>query len=146
MDWDLLEKEDFEIVLKYVEWSPEDLNNVLRRKETKIVHHAGEQLTAPRIEEVSCEEFENSWANRIKLHLYSDLVSLLNDELELAEYCGLKDENAAFQVGIKLFQEKKDLEEYFGKSLREVHNSFTLDGGYDEKAYKLIFKVAESLR
>lgn len=146
VDWDLLEKEDFEIVLKYVEWSPEGLANILRRKETKIVHHSGEQFITPKIEEISCEEFKNSWANRLQLKIEDNLVSLLDDEIEVAEYYGHTGEEACFQVGIKLFQEKKDLEEYFGKSLHEIYDSISFKGRYDKKAYELIFKVAESLR
>lgn len=146
VDFNLLEKEDFVITLKFVEWSPTNLGNYLRKKELKIVHQNGEQFITPRIEEISCEEFKNSWANRLQLKIEDNLVSLLDDEIEVVEYYGCVGEDAAFQVGIKLFQEKKDLEEYFGKSLHEIYDSISFKGGYDEKAYKLIFKVAESLR
>lgn len=141
IDWELLKNSNYEITLDYDEWSPNIFGDFIRKVKTKIVHFEGEQVYVPRIEDVTCEQAENTWANRLKYNVNESLEEILDEELEAIIDGGMDEENALYQVAFALLQEKGGLENYFKKSLSQIYESEIVQKGHDNKKFQTIFNV-----
>ena len=105
------------------------------------MHLEGEQVNVPRIEDVTCEQVANTWANRLKYNVNESLEEILNEELEAIIDSGMNEEDALYQVAFALLKEKGGLENYFKKSLSQIYESEIVQKGHDNKKFQTIFNV-----